>query len=46
MPKRTAEVVDATTGEMLAGSSETDSLIDDTVAYYQSAAAELRQLTR
>ncbi len=46
MPKRAAEVVDATTGEVLVDSSETDSLIDDTVAYYQSAAVELRQLTR
>jgi phosphoglycerol transferase MdoB-like AlkP superfamily enzyme len=41
-PGKSAQVVDATTGADITDAPGTDLLIDDVVAYYQSAAAELR----
>ena len=41
-PGKSAQVVDATTGTDLTNAPGTDQLIEDVVAYYQSAATELR----
>ncbi len=43
-PNRLARVVDAESGASMDGAPDRDELIDDVVAYYQAAAAELRQL--
>jgi phosphoglycerol transferase MdoB-like AlkP superfamily enzyme len=41
-PGKSAQVVDATTGADITDAPGTEALIDDVVAYYQSAAGELR----
>jgi hypothetical protein len=44
MPNKRAAVVDAITGADLTGTPGASALIDEVVAYYQTAAEELHQL--